>query len=310
VQSAGIAGIVAMTDSHNPMPRVTAGEAGSGVSWVAINVKGDMQPLFWITPDASQATVFRDLGRSQPIYCLRAPPVREGAPPYTLEQIAQRHSEAIRRIRPQGPYLLAGYCIAAVVAREVALQLAAQGQSVDRLIMIDPPDPAKSRAQLAKDPFVGLLMRAASRLLFHMRRLVSLSLAEKIDYCRVSLRAVVSRIEYSISRHAHRAGVSSGRPSRFNDGYHSAVAAFLNAAPGRYDGAVVLLRPLNVPAGAFRYSNARWLQLLSGSTKVIEVAGDSTSMWSAPDVGDLRARIQQCLSESKDLGDAPGVVET
>lgn len=303
-QRGDVARFVAMTDFvHSLTPQVSAPEAGKGVSWVAMNAKGDKLPLFWITPDASQATVFRELGRAQPIYCLRAPPVREGAPPYTLEQIAQRHSEAITRIRPQGPYLLAGYCIAAVVAREVALQLAAQGQSVSRLIMIDPPDPAKSRAQLTKDPFMALLTRTASRLLFHMQRLMLLSLAEKIEYCRVSLRAVVSSIEYSISRHAHSASVSSGKPlpSRFNDGYHSAVAAFLNSVPGRYNGAVVLVRPSNVPAGAFRYSNARWLELLGGPPEIVVVAGDSTSMWSAPDVGDLRARIEQCLNESNQM---------
>lgn len=54
-----------------------------------------------------------------------------------IEAIAARYVSLIRRIQPQGPYLLSGMCTGGVIAVEVALQLERMGAAVDMLALID-----------------------------------------------------------------------------------------------------------------------------------------------------------------------------
>src|SRR5207237_3712236 len=57
--------------------------------------------------------------------------------PYTLEEIAADHLEALRSVQPEGPYLLGGFCAGGHVAFEMARQLQAQGERVDALAIIE-----------------------------------------------------------------------------------------------------------------------------------------------------------------------------
>ena len=55
-----------------------------------------------------------------------------------IEDMAAACLPRIRARQPAGPYHIAGYCNGALVAYEVARRLTAQGQRVERLILIDP----------------------------------------------------------------------------------------------------------------------------------------------------------------------------
>ena len=59
------------------------------------------------------------------------------APP-SIEKMAADYIVAMRRIQPDGPYLLGAFCGAAPIAREMAQQLRHAGQAVDLLAFIDP----------------------------------------------------------------------------------------------------------------------------------------------------------------------------
>jgi hypothetical protein len=50
--------------------------------------------------------------------------------------------KVLRSLAPHGPYILGGYCVGAIVAVEMARVLVAQGEKVERLLLLDP-----SRAQ-------------------------------------------------------------------------------------------------------------------------------------------------------------------
>ncbi|MBX3273554.1 MAG: amino acid adenylation domain-containing protein [Sandaracinaceae bacterium] len=55
----------------------------------------------------------------------------------TVEWIAERYLDDVRAVRPHGPYALAGYCIDAKVALEMAHRLRAAGEIVEALVVID-----------------------------------------------------------------------------------------------------------------------------------------------------------------------------
>jgi thioesterase domain-containing protein len=57
--------------------------------------------------------------------------------PATLEQLASEHLQQIRRIQPEGPYILGGWSMGGVLAHEIARRLELERQKVELLIMID-----------------------------------------------------------------------------------------------------------------------------------------------------------------------------
>ncbi len=59
----------------------------------------------------------------------------------SLRQLAARYLAAIREHRPEGPYLLGGYSFGGNLAAEMALQLAAEGEKVEHLVLIDSHPP-------------------------------------------------------------------------------------------------------------------------------------------------------------------------
>jgi hypothetical protein len=118
-----------------------ANEGGQEV--IPVQPKGTQTPLFflhgdWIGGGFYCHRLARDLGDNQPFYAL---------PPYhmrdekivTMREMAAQHCAVLRRERPHGPYLIGGYCIGATVAIEVARQLVAEGETVERLFLVDPP---------------------------------------------------------------------------------------------------------------------------------------------------------------------------
>ena len=99
-------------------------------------------------------------------YCRRlAPLVAPNSPFYVfptlggdqtawrIETIAARHVAELRKVQPTGPYRIAGYCVSGIVAFEMARQLRALGETVEKLVMID------SAATNARIPFVKPLVR-------------------------------------------------------------------------------------------------------------------------------------------------------
>jgi len=57
----------------------------------------------------------------------------------TIEELARRYLETIRRVNPRGPYLLGGYSIGCTVAYEIARQLEAAGEKVPNLMLVAAP---------------------------------------------------------------------------------------------------------------------------------------------------------------------------
>jgi len=57
-----------------------------------------------------------------------------------IEEMAASYIRAIRKVQPEGPYLLGGLCAGGVLAFEVAVQLQQQGQQVGMVAIIDAAD--------------------------------------------------------------------------------------------------------------------------------------------------------------------------
>lgn len=100
------------------------------------------RPVFLIHPGGGDVLSLRPLALTletdRPVYGVQARGLdpRE-TPHHRVEDMAETYIEAIRQIQPHGPYALGGYSLGGLVAFEMARRLAACGEQVDSLVLID-----------------------------------------------------------------------------------------------------------------------------------------------------------------------------
>jgi thioesterase domain-containing protein len=110
---------------------------------VKVQTGGNKRPFFFLHGDFLGGGFYclklaRHLGPDQPFYAIHPHGVSGPRLLTSVEAMAADHVEQVRSVKPEGPYLLGGYCNGALLAFEMAQQLHAQGQKVDRLVLLDP----------------------------------------------------------------------------------------------------------------------------------------------------------------------------
>jgi FkbH-like protein len=103
---------------------------------------GSRTPLFLIHAGAGTIFVYHQLatalGSDQPVYGLQVQGLYdEQRPHWTIEEMAAHYVAEMRTVQPAGPYRLAGFCLGATIALEVALQLEGAGYEVSFLGSFD-----------------------------------------------------------------------------------------------------------------------------------------------------------------------------
>ena len=83
---------------------------------------------------------FNEVGHDRPIYLFQAPGLDgRTAPLGSIEEIAGLYVESLRAIQPKGPYYIVAMCAGSFIALEMCNRLQEAGQTVARLILLDPP---------------------------------------------------------------------------------------------------------------------------------------------------------------------------
>jgi thioesterase domain-containing protein len=113
---------------------------------VPIRPGGSRPPLFLVHPGGGNVIAYAPLASrldaEQPVYGLRSRGIERGEKPnWTVEEMARDYLAAIREVQPSGPYRLGGWSLGGVIAWEMARQLAAAGETVERLVLIDARSP-------------------------------------------------------------------------------------------------------------------------------------------------------------------------
>ncbi|MGH1491268.1 MAG: amino acid adenylation domain-containing protein [Acidimicrobiales bacterium] len=117
-----------------------------GRTLVPLRETGDRVPLYLIPPAAGTALTFRELvvnaDPDQPLYCFE-PLGNDGKhePHDTVEAMAEHYLEELRVAQPDGRFRLAGSCLGAIVAWEMAQRLDEAGTPAELLVFLDPGPP-------------------------------------------------------------------------------------------------------------------------------------------------------------------------
>nr|WP_082752497.1 non-ribosomal peptide synthetase [Rhodococcus ruber] len=106
-----------------------------------IRRKGAREPLFCVHPMYGLSWCYSGLTRfaeDRPVYGLQSPALSEDeALPGSLEDMALRYVDEIRRIQPHGPYHLLGWSLGGVLSHIIAVELQSAGEEVATLAMLD-----------------------------------------------------------------------------------------------------------------------------------------------------------------------------
>ena len=170
----------------------------------------DRTPLYFLHGDYEGGGLYctrlaEGLGRDQPLFVVRPHGYDDGPNVPPIETMAAERVAALRALQPVGPYLLGGYCIAGAVALEMARQLAAAGDEVPLVVLVDAP------LGLRAQPALRLAVRATAALRrwsperetrayvrWHRRisHFASLPLKERVErVVRVARRGLVERTD-------------------------------------------------------------------------------------------------------------------
>jgi amino acid adenylation domain-containing protein len=141
-----------------------------------------------------------------------------------ISDLARGHLHALREARPVGPYFLAGFCFGAIVAHEMACQLAADGEDVRFLGLlgftpVDFPSVISVAAseRWQRTPRPGGSIR--QRVRFHLTRARELPAEERTRYLAIRARNLAGRMYGRMARkpepvELHRV-LGLHRPDRF-----------------------------------------------------------------------------------------------
>ncbi|HMH81377.1 MAG TPA: thioesterase domain-containing protein [Gemmatimonadales bacterium] len=220
---------------------------------VPLQPHGDRTPIFGVGGHNGDVFCYRylarHLGDDQPLYGLQPPGLEgEGKPLARVEELAAYFVPQIRACRPDGPYIIAGYCAGGMIAFELARQLRQEGAVISVLALFGAPYPARfRRLALLRERGAQLVERVVE----HSRSLVSLPSEERRLYVAERLRARMAR------RAAERATTQDPALVLRAGVERATLVAGRRYTPGHYAGRVCLFMP-SKDAARSRDEPLRW----------------------------------------------------
>jgi amino acid adenylation domain-containing protein len=146
------------------MAEAVGAGAPAGSRLVVPLAKGNGPPLWCIHPAGGEVLAYRPLAeRLAPQWSVTGVQAGEGS---SVDELADRYTDAIRAAQPAGPYRLFGWSMGGVLAHAVAARLEAVGEEVAFLGMLDSALPAENPSVQANPVFeVGPAYGAVAGLL-------------------------------------------------------------------------------------------------------------------------------------------------
>jgi thioesterase domain-containing protein len=251
----------------------------------------------------------RSLGADQPFYGLQDVD-QEGLTAPSVEEMAGRYVEVVRDVRPAGPYHLLGQSFGGLVAFEMARQLAAAGEEVALLALLDTQSPAVMRLSRGDDEDPAAVLAVLAR--EHAR-----SFGQELELHAAELRgleldAQLATVADRLRAHGRIDALDLETLRRVLRVFMVRSDAALAYDPPPYDGPLTLFRAAELhaldardlpeSAAVFRsFAAYGWDALVRGPLEVRVVPGDHVSMSLSPNVETLAAELREAVDLAADL---------
>src|SRR5262245_35181700 len=185
----------------------------------------------------------------QELFVFELPGIRGGQSLNRIEDIAAVYVAKLVEHYPQGPILMASFCVGALIALEMAAQLDAKGRPVTQLILLDPSLPENRPVNVKRELKKKARMKGrqpsklwvSAQLLFHRLGTFARSLLRKDS------SDDLARLRDRLMKKEQRGRAKS--PTDSIDARAKLQLALLQTQPRRFDGRVDLLAsPARDPA--------------------------------------------------------------
>ena len=279
-------------------------DAGSD-TLVTIQPGAGRPPFFFVHGLGGGVVGYGELARlfgpEQPVYGLQAAGVDGVEEPDTaVEAMARRYIQAMWQVQPTGPYYIGGYCYGGVVAFEVARQLAAQGETVGLLAVLEGYAPLRGRHRdsMWRDP----------RLIGHFIRNLPYWFSNNL---RLSRKAMVQRLRRKIRWQGKRIvrkfgwAVTVGPEDLYDDTSHipakqrqlieKHIQAMSQYDPDIYPGTVTLFRVRSQSLSRTPDFAMGWNKLAAGGVDIKMVPGSHHNILEQPHVQVLATQLKESL---------------
>jgi thioesterase domain-containing protein len=286
---------------------------GDWSSLVVMQRGGSRPSLFLVHTFGGNVLDYRELvrllGPEQPVYGLqtRNAETETGAPRSRLEDMAAHYVEAMRVVQPAGPYYLGGFCLAGVVAFEMARQLHEQGEPVALLAIVDASAPVRSRPRAPLwHPSVAISVlrnlpcwmrnNLPHRYGYFLRRIPVRVWGET----RTAWRRLIWRQAPSDAMTLEDfLGDPSHIPERARKRMELHFRAFHSYRPQPYQGRITLFRAEALPLLRPYDTELGWGKLAAGGVNVKIVAHANHELLREPHVEKLAVHLRTSLAEAQ-----------
>jgi amino acid adenylation domain-containing protein len=281
----------------------------------ALQAKGNETAIFFLHNDEGRGlythALARALGTERPFYAVHRDGFDAGRAP-SVEELAASGTQALRSVRPKGPYVIGGHCNGGMIALEMARQLRESGEEVELVVMVDTRAPslrARLRRRIAgalgplRSPVIrGLEQQARlwARVYREMGWRAHYYRERAVMFGRAGIREQVALARRKLASTRGAEPSDQARGFRFHadlpalDSTRTQRRAIRRYAPPRYTGRVALFRAEEFPAPK---PDLGWSALLP-RLEVVVVPGDHHSCITRH-VATFAARLEEALRRAR-----------
>jgi len=221
--------------------------------------------------------------------------------PGSLECIAEKFVQSIRERRPDGPYMLGGWCAHGLLAFEVARQLEAQGQEVAQVLLLETVNPVRMKQYSGWKRSIARMQLKFHLLKFEYAYVRQLNSTQTRNYIAGRTMQKLARIKQSLRRvlkgtnsHPELDDLGEGNPL---DVLYAAAAKYY---PKAFQGHIVLIRSTQRTFGFGHVLDLGWSELLGNSLEICETPGNHYTIYMQPNVDALAHKMNICLRKAEE----------
>lgn len=250
---------------------------------------GTRPPLLIVDAGPFHRPLVRRLGSDQPVYGVGLPELSALPKRFTVEDIAANLVDAVCASEIIGPYYLAGWSQAGVIAYEMARQLQLRGKEIGLLILFDSNNPTYLRGfrKWYKRPIRWYFRLAKA--MYHLSKMWRMPVGEAWRYFRERR----SRFELPSPSNEHDRAETPPL-----DSWKVQYMAANQSAPAPCDWPIVLIRSTALQRGWFRDPQLGWGPVARGGLQVHEMPGEHDAMFIEPDVARLASIVTEHMREA------------
>jgi aspartate racemase len=274
-------------------------------SLVMIQGGRDRIPFFCVHAAGGNVLEYYDLARllapDQPVYGLQAKGLDGREEPHTnIKEMAAHYLKEMREVQPEGPYLLGGRSSGGTIAFEMACLLAAQGQKVALLALLDTYPAGYFKLLPGSGSLRQRAVRYGRKLSSHATNLGRLRMAKKFAYVFGKLKYAPEKAKHKLYRRAYKTYQKLGRqlPPALKNIEEINFAAVKDYVPQTYAGDVTLFLATDLTADYDLHDG--WRELVEGRIEVHEISGNHINIIKEPHVRELAESLRGCLARAQE----------